>query len=96
MTVEAIAAAVGQGFGMAGKFAEARNTKMQGTLADKQGFQDTQSRLLQLRQQREQQKQILVEQQARTRRITIIVLSIVLGLIILSAIIFWQIKSKNQ
>jgi len=96
MAVEAIAGAVGQLSGMVGQFAQARNTKMQGRLADKSGFQDTQSRLLQLRQQREQQKQILIEQQARTRRITILVLSIVLGLIILSAIIFWQIKSKNQ
>jgi hypothetical protein len=96
MAVEAIAGAAGQLFGMAGQFAQARNTKMQGRLADKSGFQDTQSRLLQLRQQREQQKQILVEQQARTRRITILVVSIVLGLIIISAIIFWQIKSKNQ
>lgn len=93
--VEAIAGAVGQLSGTVGQFAQARNTKMQGTLADKQGFQDTQSRLLQLRQQREAQKQQLIQEQQKTRRTTIIVLSVVLGLVFISLFIFLTLKNKE-
>lgn len=93
--VEAIAGAVGQLSATVGQFAQARNTKMQGTLADKQGFQDTQSRLLQLRQQREAQKQQLIQEQQKTRRTTIIVLSVVLGLVFISLFIFLTLKNKE-
>jgi len=94
MAVEAIATAVGQGFGMAGKFAEARNTKMQGILADKQGFQDTQSRLLQLRQQRESQKQQALQERAKTQRTAIVVVLVFLGVLILAGIGFYIFKNK--
>ncbi len=94
--VEAIAGALGQGFGMAGQFAQARNTKMQGTLADKQGFQDTQSRLLQLRQQREAQIQQQIQEQGRTRRTAIIVIAVVVAVLLLSVIIYFALKTKNQ
>lgn len=96
MAAQAIAGAIGQIAGVAGKFAEAKNTRLQGTLADKQGFQDTQSRLLQLRQQREAQRQQLIQEQQRTRRTTIIVISVVLGLLLISTIIFFALKSKKQ
>ena len=94
--VEAIAASVGQIAGAAGQFAQARNTKLQGQLADKSGFQDTQSRLLQLRQQREAQRQQQIQEQQRTRRTAILVVSIMLGLVLLATIIFFAIKNKKQ
>ncbi len=96
MAVEVIAGAIGQIAGMAGQFAQARNTKMQGSLADKQGFQETQSRLLQLRQQREAQRQQEIEQRAKTRRTAIIAISVFLAVAVLSLVFYFTIKNKKQ
>jgi hypothetical protein len=94
MAAEAIAAAAGQLFNTVGQFAQARNTRLQGTLADKQGFQDTQSRLLQLRQQREAQRQQQIQEQAQTQRTMIITISAVLAVIVLATVIYFATK-KN-
>jgi ABC-type uncharacterized transport system involved in gliding motility auxiliary subunit len=85
MAADAIAQAVGAGLNLldstVGSNARARQ-------AEKQGFQDTQSRLLQIRQQREDQKQRQMEQRARTNRLLILVGGVVLSVLIIVLIVY--------
>jgi TolA-binding protein len=94
MAAQAVAAAIGQVAGMAGKFAEAKNTRLQGTLADKQGFQNTQQQLLTLKQQREAQRQTQTQEQAKNRRTLIIAL--VAGAVLIAILVVIYLLKSNK
>jgi uncharacterized protein YhaN len=92
MAAEAIAAALGQGFSALDSIV---GSKAKGKLAEKQGFQNTTGQLLTLRQQREQQNQLRIQEQAKSQRT--ITIALVAGgvLLVIGIIVAVIIKNKK-
>jgi len=91
MAAGAIAAALGQGFSALDSIV---GSKAKGKLAEKQGFQNTTTQLLTLRQQREQQKQTQIQEQNRSKR-TITIALVAGGVLLVIGIVAVIIKNKK-
>ncbi|MCU0436712.1 MAG: hypothetical protein MUC49_02285 [Raineya sp.] len=89
MLASAIASAVGGGLNL---LDSTIGNKQRAKLAEKQGFQDTNSRLLQIRQQREQQRLEQIQNNARTTRTLLIVGGVVLIGIIMTLVFIYNKK----
>lgn len=81
--------AIGAGFQAIGNVASAINSRNQQKIVEKQGFQDTSSRLIQLRQQREVIKEAETRERAKNQRVLIISIVAFVSIIVIALVLYF-------
>lgn len=84
-----VAEAIGAGFQAIGNVANVLNSRNQQKIVEKQGFQDTSSRLIQLRQQREALKEAETRERAKNQRVLIISIVAFVSIIVIALVLYF-------